>query len=93
MEEMNMCKTKFSCDNCQKEVDVCDRVAVCLPRPSDPTELCAVMWMCSLECAGVKEPHFNKRSVVGTPDYIGGFFDDDRMDDTFQKYGFVFLSI
>lgn len=88
-----MCNNKTTCDSCQKEIDVCDRIVVALPRPSDRSELCAVLYMCSLECAGVKEPHFNKRSVVGTPSYIDGFFDDDRADDTFQKYGYVFLSI
>ena len=83
----------FTCDHCQKEVPVNERVCVCLPRPSDPSELCAVLWCCSLECAGVKEPHFSKTSVVGTPEYIGEFFDDEKVDETFQKYGYIFLSI
>jgi hypothetical protein len=90
---MYQTKQTFTCDNCQKECNVKDRVCVCVPRPSDPTELCSVLWMCSLECAGVKEPHFNEKSVVGTPKYIGTFFDDDKVDETFTKYGYVFLSI
>lgn len=86
-------KNTFTCDNCQREHPVARRVAVCKPRPSDPSELCAVLWMCSLLCAGVKEPMFEKDLVVGSASYIGSFFDDDKVDETFAKYGYVFLSI
>lgn len=87
-----MAKT-FKCDTCDKEHPLADRVVVALPRPSDPSELCAVLYTCSLACAGVQKPQFNEKSVVGTAQYIGEFFDDDKQDDTFRKYGYVFLSI
>lgn len=83
----------IECDVCGKEVARKNRVIVALPRPSDPSELCAVLWTCSLECASAKEPSFGAKGAVGTAKYIGSFFDDDQVDETFQKYGYVFLSI
>lgn len=87
-----MSKT-ICCDVCQKEVARKDRVIVALPRPSDPSELCAVLWTCSFECASAKESSFGAKGAVGTSKYIGSFFKDDQVDETFQKYGYVFLSI
>lgn len=37
------------CDRCGDPYPVQDRHVVALPRPSDPDELCAVMWYCP-EC-------------------------------------------
>lgn len=84
---------RIKCDTCEREIDVHDRVCVALPRPSDPSELCAVLWCCSLACAGVQEPFFDAKGAVGTAQYIGEFFDDDKVDETFTKYGYLFLSI
>lgn len=36
----------FDCDYCGKNVPMETRWAAVLPRPSDPTELVAVLWTC-----------------------------------------------
>ena len=42
------------CDFCEAEYFQQDRRVVALPRPSDPTELCAVMWGCG-KCPHTQE--------------------------------------
>ena len=37
----------FDCDYCGAEVPMQDRYVAAMPRPSDPTELCAVLWTCA----------------------------------------------
>jgi hypothetical protein len=36
----------FDCDYCDKPVPMQDRYVAATPRPSDPTELVAVLWTC-----------------------------------------------
>lgn len=58
----------FTCDICDKEFPPQDRRYVIQPRPSDPTELVAVMWTCPTcapqmgaltgeECEAYREEH------------------------------------
>jgi rubredoxin len=36
----------FDCDFCGRTTDMALRRPVCQPRPSDPTELVATLWLC-----------------------------------------------
>lgn len=44
------------CDYCEVQFEAKDRVVVCQSRPSDPAELCAVLWGCG-ECEETKDWH------------------------------------
>jgi hypothetical protein len=43
---MELMKGKTECDFCGEIFQIPDRRVVALPRPSNPLEICAVMWGC-----------------------------------------------
>lgn len=51
----------FECDTCKVKFPLRDRWAHLTPRPSDPTELVAVMWLC--DTCGEREGGWEVRKV------------------------------
>lgn len=72
----------FECDGCQAQVDDDEKYVVRLPRPSDPTDMCAVLWFCT-ECG---EPQA-KPGVCMTE---AGW--DEWIEDEGAKQGFLWLT-
>lgn len=51
-----------TCDYCEVEFDLGDRHVAALPRPSDPSEIVAVMWACP--SCGVTEKLPTAKAVI-----------------------------
>ena len=73
----------FECDICGDDNSVDDIYYCTTPRPSDQTELVAVMWICK-ECS-----HKNPGIGARTRDDLEYYFDSGEA----AKTGLIFLSI
>lgn len=72
----------IKCDQCDTVIEAVKRYEVRLPRPSDPSDLCAILWICEA-CASEMGA-----GVARTPQQWADYIESDEA----RAKGYLFLS-
>lgn len=84
-----MAPNETKCDACDTTMPFGDRVNVCLARPSDPAELCAVMYICPSCAKQHGEFYIDKKGAMGTHAFLEEQFENGESD----KLGYIWLTV